>query len=129
LRLTEPAQVEKGDEQSDQVWHVRLAGGPRRGFAMAFFPLPCYAFLMQITVTIPDEFAAQVQARGLEPQSFGQSVIDDAVRAAPAASGPIRPKNKMDMQTFLRRMAEFSDKIPQLPDEAFTRESFYQDHD
>jgi len=24
-------------------------------------------------------------------------------------------------------MAEFSDKIPQLPDEAFTRESFYQD--
>jgi len=26
-------------------------------------------------------------------------------------------------------MAEFSDKIPQLPDEAFTRESFYQDHD
>ena len=84
---------------------------------------------MQITVTIPDEFAAQVQARGQEPQSFGQSVIDDAVRAAPAASGPIRPKNKMDMQTFLRRMAEFSDKIPQLPDEAFTRESFYQDHD
>lgn len=84
---------------------------------------------MQITVTIPDEFAAQVQARGLEPQSFGQSVIDDAVRSAPAASGPIRPKNKMDMQTFLRKMAEFSDKVPQLPDEAFTRESFYQDHD
>jgi hypothetical protein len=27
------------------------------------------------------------------------------------------------------RMAAFSDKIPQLPDEAFTRESFYRDHD
>jgi hypothetical protein len=26
-------------------------------------------------------------------------------------------------------MAANSDKIPQLPDEAFTRESFYQDHD
>jgi hypothetical protein len=35
----------------------------------------------------------------------------------------------MDMATFLREMASFSDKIPQLPDEAFTRESFYQDHD
>jgi hypothetical protein len=84
---------------------------------------------MQITVTIPDEFAARVKARGLEPQSFGQSVIDDAVRATPATSVPIRPKNKMDMQTFLKNMAAFSDKIPHLPDEAFTRESFYQDHD
>jgi hypothetical protein len=94
---------------------------------MAFFPQPCYAFLMQITVTIPDEFAAQVQARGLEPQSFGQSVIDDAVRTTPKPIPPAEPK--MDMETFLREMAAFSDKIPILPDEAFTRESFYQDHD
>jgi hypothetical protein len=84
---------------------------------------------MQITVTIPDEFAAKVQALGLTPEHFGQNLIDDAVRTAPATSSPIRPKNKMNMQTFLQKMAEFSDKIPQLPDEAFTRESFYQDHD
>jgi hypothetical protein len=82
---------------------------------------------MQITVTIPDEFAALVQARGQEPQSFGQSVIDDAVRSAPAALPPAKPK--MNMEEFLQRMAQFSDKVPQLPDEAFTRESFYQDHD
>lgn len=82
---------------------------------------------MQITVTIPDEFAAQVKARGLEPQSFGQSAIDDAVRAAPMSLPAARPK--MDMEAFLRAMAANSEKIPQLPDEAFTRESFYQDHD
>ena len=82
---------------------------------------------MQITVTIPDDFAAQVQARGLAPESFGQSVIDDAVRSAPLPLPPAKPR--MDMETFLREMAAFSDKIPQLPDEAFTRESFYQDHD
>jgi hypothetical protein len=35
----------------------------------------------------------------------------------------------MNMEEFLQKMAEFSDKIPRLPDEAFTRESFYQDHD
>ena len=35
----------------------------------------------------------------------------------------------MDMETFLREMAAFSDKIPEFPDEVFTRESFYQDHD
>lgn len=82
---------------------------------------------MQITVTIPDEFAAQVQARGLEPQSFGQSVIDDAVRTAPKPLPPAKPK--MDIDEFIRAMSAFSDKIPQLPDEAFIRESFYQDHD
>jgi hypothetical protein len=82
---------------------------------------------MQITVTIPDEFAALVRARGQEPQSFGQSVIDDAVRSAPAALPPA--KRKRDMEAFFRGMAAYSNKIPQLPDEAFTRESFYQDHD
>jgi len=90
---------------------------------MAFSPNSCYAFIMQITVTIPDEFVAQVKARGLEPQSFGQNVIDDALRRTPKPLPLGKPK--MDMQTFLREMTAFSDKIPQLPDEAFTRESFY----
>lgn len=84
---------------------------------------------MRITVDIPDEFAAQVKARGLTPESYVRNLVDDAVHTASAAAGPIRPKNRMNMQTFLKKMAAFSDQIPQLPDEAFTRESFYQDHD
>ena len=90
---------------------------------MAFSPNSCYAFLMQVTVTIPDEFAAQVQASGLNAETYVRSLVDDAVRSAPMALPPAKPK--MDMQTFLREMTAFSDKIPQLPDEAFTRESFY----
>ena len=82
---------------------------------------------MQITVTIPDEFAAQVKARGLTPENYVENLIDDAVRTASRPLPPAKPR--MDMATFLREMASFSDKIPQLPDEAFTRESFYQDHD
>jgi len=35
----------------------------------------------------------------------------------------------MNIEEFLQKMSAHSDKIPQLPDEAFTRESFYQDHD
>ena len=81
---------------------------------------------MQITVDIPDEFAAQVKARGLSPESYVRSLIDDAVRTA-AALSPARPR--MDMEAFFKGMAAYSEKIPQLPDEAFTRESFYQDHD
>jgi hypothetical protein len=35
----------------------------------------------------------------------------------------------MDIKDFVRAMSANSEKIPQLPNEAFTRESFYQDHD
>jgi len=82
---------------------------------------------MQVTVEIPDGFAAQAKARGLTPESYVRSLVDDAWRAAPVALPPVKPK--MDMEAFFRAMAAYSDKIPQLPDEAFTRESFYQDHD
>ena len=82
---------------------------------------------MQITVTIPDEFAARVQERGLTPESFVENLIDEAARLAPKPLPPAKPK--MDMESFFQGMAAYSDKIPQLPDEAFTRESFYQHHD
>lgn len=80
---------------------------------------------MQVTVTIPDELAAQMKARGITPESFVSGLIEDAARAKPAE--PLAPHR--DMDGFFREMTAYSDKIPQLPDEAFTRESFYQDHD
>jgi hypothetical protein len=82
---------------------------------------------MQITIEISDELAAKAEARGLTPESYVRSLIDSAVRTPPLALPPSKPS--IDMKTFLREMAANSDKIPQLPDEAFTRESFYQDHD
>jgi phosphoglycolate phosphatase-like HAD superfamily hydrolase len=82
---------------------------------------------MQITVDIPDDFAAQALARGLSPESYVRSLIDDAARMAPAALPPAGPKK--DIKTFLREMAANSEKMPRLPDEAFARESFYRDHD
>ncbi|MGA9072073.1 MAG: hypothetical protein WB424_17550 [Terracidiphilus sp.] len=82
---------------------------------------------MQITVTIPDEIAAQVQARGLTPESYVENLIHKAALVSPKPLPPAKPR--MDMESFFQAMAAYSDKIPQLPDEAFTRESFYQDHD
>jgi hypothetical protein len=82
---------------------------------------------MQITVTIPDVFAAQVKARGQEPQSYVESLIDHAAQLAPAKPKPFRSDS--EMQAFFREMAANSENLPQLPDEAFTRESLYQDHD
>jgi len=82
---------------------------------------------MQITVDIPDELAARVQASGMSPEAYVRSLIEEAERHSQESVEEQRPKR--DMETFFREMAAHSDKIPQLPDEAFTRESFYQDHD
>ena len=105
---------------------LQVPGFPQRD-CMAFFLPACYPRFMQITVDIPDDFAAQVKARGLTPESYVRNLIDDAVRTSPAAPPPAKPR--MNMDEFIEKMSANSEKIPQLPDEAFTRESFYQDHD
>ncbi|HTW62076.1 MAG TPA: hypothetical protein VMD55_09725 [Terracidiphilus sp.] len=82
---------------------------------------------MRITVEIPDELAAEARARGLTPEVYVGALIEEAARSEEKGTGNVR--GKMDMKTFLEAMAANSEKIPQLPDEAFTRESFYRDHD
>jgi hypothetical protein len=82
---------------------------------------------MRITVTIPDELAAQVQARGFALETYVTSLIENAARHA--ADTPSRSRRPRDMTAFFQAMAAHSEKIPQLPDEAFSREIFYQDHD
>jgi hypothetical protein len=44
----------------------------------------------------------------------------------PAGAGRL---SRDRLENTLREMAQFSHKIPPLPDEAFTRESLYRDHD
>jgi len=82
---------------------------------------------MRITVTIPDELAAQVEARGFALETYVTTLIENAVRDTEAASRSAgRPR---DMRAFFQAMAVGSESIPQLPEDAFTRASFYQDRD
>jgi hypothetical protein len=82
---------------------------------------------MQVTVTIPDELAAEVQARGLTPESYVEKLVADRAYSAPVQS---RTEDKLaSLERFFEEMAMHSDKIPLLPDEAFTRESCYRDCD
>jgi hypothetical protein len=63
----------------------------------------------------------------MTPEKCVRSLIDEAAREASAAAVPAA--DRMNIQEFFRAMATYSEKIPELPDEAYTRESFYQDHD
>jgi hypothetical protein len=82
---------------------------------------------MQITVTIPDEFAAEVRAQGSTPERFVESLVNDAARET--SSQRDRRANPLKVQLLIEGLARHSEKIPQLPDAAFSRESFYNDHD
>jgi hypothetical protein len=80
---------------------------------------------MEITVTIPDEVAAEARARGLTPESYVEGLIAEKHLSTSAES---TTKQKLaNLEKFFEAMAANSHKIPHLPDEALTRESFYQD--
>ena len=82
---------------------------------------------MMITVNIPDEIAAQIQARGLTPEGYVEELIAERAEAAPQRAGT---KTKLaDLEDFFEEMAALSEKVPILPDAALTRASFYQDRD
>jgi hypothetical protein len=82
---------------------------------------------VQLSPEVEARIQAQAGTQGIEGASYLQSPIENAVRATPITSRP--PGEPRDMEAFFAAMAANSDKLPQLPDEAFTRENFYQDHD
>jgi len=83
---------------------------------------------MQIPVIIPDEIVAQVQARGLTPESYVESLIaDQAMQSGRKTLS--QEKRIANLDKFFEEMSANSHKTPILSDEALTRESFYSDHD
>jgi Tfp pilus assembly protein PilN len=79
---------------------------------------------MEIKVQVPDELAAQAKARGLALEDYAQQLL---AQRAPGLSKVGRARSSDEVRAWLDSLTQFSDKIPQLPEEAFTRESFYQD--
>ena len=83
----------------------------------------------KITVDIKPEtqaeLARQAAAHGRALEAHAATLLEDAVHLP---TGPSQ-LNRDRLENTLREMAQFSHKIPALPDEAFSRENLYQDHD
>ena len=81
---------------------------------------------IELRPEVEARLAAEAQAHGVEVQTYVESLLEQAV-----ATRTILPRRRTreEMHAFFEAMSANSDKIPRLPDEAFTRESFYQDHD
>ncbi|HEY4354239.1 MAG TPA: hypothetical protein VGN16_00715 [Acidobacteriaceae bacterium] len=82
---------------------------------------------VELRPEIEAQLVADAHAEGVEPSVYAGSMIE---RAYIHANGTSRPSRKPEeVRAWLDSLAQFSDKIPQLADEAFTRQSFYQDHE
>jgi hypothetical protein len=81
---------------------------------------------MQVIVEIPDPLAAQARQRGLSPEAFAQSLIDEAAKTPPGVSDPRSPEQIL---AFFSSMSQDSEGLPDLPTASFTRASYYQDGD
>ena len=80
---------------------------------------------VNITPEVQAELARQAAAHGRAFEAHAASLLEEAAHL-PAGAGRLSQDR---LENTLREMAQFSHKIPALPDEAFTRESLYQDHD
>ncbi len=70
--------------------------------------------------------AGEAQACGVELHKYIEGILEQVIMTR---TPPPRRRTREEMQAFFEGITANSDQIPQLPDEAFTRESFYQDHD
>ena len=81
---------------------------------------------MKVNVKVPAELAAQAEALGLALEAYVEQILMEQIVEPKAESPP--PRSQQEIRAWLDSLAQFSDKIPPLP-ENITREWIYQDHD
>jgi hypothetical protein len=82
---------------------------------------------IELQPEVEARLAAQAHAQGMDVQAYAESLLGQAMGVNNASVWP--QPTTAEANAFFETMAVDSAKIPQLPDEAFRRESFYQDHD
>ncbi len=81
--------------------------------------------IIDIKPEVQAELSRQAAAHGVDMITYAASLLEEAAQA------PFRAKklSPSELDETLREIAQFSQKIPLLPDEAFSRENLYRDHD
>jgi hypothetical protein len=89
----------------------------RKGTAMTI--------VIDIKPEVQAELGRQAAAHGVDIGAYAASLLEEAAHVP----GGAKRLSQIQLDDTLRELAQFSDKVPLLPDEAFSRESLYQDHD
>ncbi len=70
------------------------------------------------------ELTRQAEAHGVQPEAYAAALLEDAVHRSTS-----KKLTTGQLDRTIQELAQFSHKLPLLPNEAFTREGLYQDHD
>ena len=81
--------------------------------------------LISIKPEVEAELARQAAAHGIPLEPSAANLLERAAEIGARA----KTLTKDELDRTLHELAQFSHKIPLLPDEAFSREDLYRDHD
>jgi hypothetical protein len=87
---------------------------------------------MTLTVEIPVDveagLAREARARGIALPTLAARLLEEAV-ATVIRRTPEQRRSPQEVRAWLDSLAEFSDQIPAVAGETFSRAMIYQDHD
>ncbi len=83
------------------------------------------SIIIAIKPEVQAELSRQAAARGLDVVAYAATLLEEAAHIPAEA----KQLSSSQLDNTLRELAQFSHKIPLLPDEAFSRENLYRDHD
>ena len=83
---------------------------------------------LEISPEVQRELAREADVRGVAVPALAVSILAEAV-ARPLASPSPSQRSPLQIRAWIDSLAEFSDQIPALPGESFSRSMIYHDHD
>jgi hypothetical protein len=87
---------------------------------------PTVSIVIHIKPEAEAELTRQAAAHGVQPEDYAATLIEEALHDLDLSEKPLTSDQ---LNRTLQELAQFSGKIPILPDEAFTGEGLYRDHD
>jgi hypothetical protein len=84
---------------------------------------------VELAPEIEKRLVAAARAEGLAPETYASRLIAASIDARTDALISEKHLSQEELDAVLDRLASRGDNMPHLPDEAYTRESLYQDHD
>ncbi len=81
--------------------------------------------IINVKPEVQAELSRQAAAHGVDIGAYAASLLEEAAHVSAGS----RKLSQDELDRTLQELAQFSHKIPLLPDEAFSRESLYRDRD
>ena len=81
--------------------------------------------IIDIRPEVREELGRQAAAHGVDLGVYSANLLEEAAHVGAGS----KKLSVEQLDQALEEIAQFPDKIPSLPDEAFSRENLYRDHD